>query len=464
MNYSQSTFAIRRRGELPPTPPLPSSIQTLACRLMPLGFFEWCRGTLGDRFTIYPVPTPPVVFLSNPADISAVFRASSSVLRPGAGGATISPIVGPRSFMLSDAAEHTHGRRTILPAFAATALSKHADTVREMVHSEVERWPTDTPFRTHPRLRSMSLGIVLRTIFAHEQPAKLQALHEHMLRMLDVTASFTLVEPRLRRLPGWKGIWRRFLEERGHVDLELRRLIGDRPIGGGGDDLLAMLLAAGNPDGSPQEAAGVRDNLVSLVLAGHETTASQIAWALQLLAHAPRAQASLAAEVDTGRNGGYLRATVAEVLRHRPVFLFAIPRAVVAPIEIRGWTYHPPAQLLACIYLLHHDPKVFEHPQVFRPERFLEGVPSEWLPWGGGHKRCPGHRLATLELSAVLEDVIGTRTILPASESIESARWRSVIVTPGDGSRVVLRRRGSRFGRGGVRGKLQLEIASYKFA
>jgi cytochrome P450 len=204
-----------------------------------------------------------------------------------------------------------------------------------------------------------------------------------------------------------------------------------------------MLLAAHNSDGSAMSPRQVRDNLMSIVLAGHETTASELAWAFQLLAHNPRVLDRLIDEIDRDAGEEYLTATIQEVLRHRPVFLFAIPRAVKQPIEIGGWTYRPPTQLLGCIYLVHHDPELYPNPHEFRPERFLGTSPSTytWLPWGGGRKRCPGLHLATLEMKTVLRTVLETMTVRPAAKKMEHPRWRSVIVTPHAGSRVVLQRR-----------------------
>ena len=160
---------------------------------------------------------------------------------------------------------------------------------------------------------------------------------------------------------------------------------------------------------------------MSLILAGHETTASQLAWAFQLLAHNPRVQRRLIEEIDQDTDDVYLTATIQEVLRHRPVFLFTIPRAVKQPIEIGGWTYRPPVHLLGCIYLLHHDPDVYPEPDEFRPERFLEGQPSPYtyLPWGGGRRRCPGSHLALLEMKTVLRAVLETMTVSPASRRME---------------------------------------------
>lgn len=153
--------------------------------------------------------------------------------------------------------------------------------------------------------------------------------------------------------------------------------------------------------------------------------------------------------IDNGEDR-YLTATVQEVLRHRPVFLFTIPRVVHAPFELDGQTFHPPAHLMGCIYLMQHDPALYEDPHRFRPERFLSPEPptvDEWMPWGGGRKRCPGHHLAMLEMQLVLRTVLSEMHVLPVASQIETARWRSVIVTPAHGSRIILQARKSPSGR-----------------
>ncbi|MHB1538786.1 MAG: cytochrome P450, partial [Solirubrobacteraceae bacterium] len=217
---------------------------------------------------------------------------------------------------------------------------------------------------------------------------------------------------------------------------------------GEGRALLDVLASLPQPDGSLPSPRQVRDNVISVILAGHETTAAQLAWALQLLACNPRAQERLAAELDagaTGAGGGqrYLRATVRETLRHRSVFVFGIPRQVSSDVQLAGQTYSPPAQLLPCTYLLHHDPRRFPDPERFAPERFLEppAGPRAFLPWGGGRRRCPGAQLATLELETVLRAVLTARVVEPVGTRIERPRWRSVIVAPRRGARVVLRER-----------------------
>jgi cytochrome P450 len=436
------------RGALPPGPPLLAAAQTLLVWRWPLGFLGRCHARYGSRFTVNIASHPPLVFLSDPADIRAMLAAPADVLHPGEGASTIEPLVGDESFMLMEGEDHLCGRRVVVPAFRPRAVRENRELVRELVAREVASWPLGVPFALHARLRALTLDTLLRTISAGSPDPgedELCELRDHLLEMLAITASAALPQPLLRHGPD-RAVWARFLRRRACVDELLYSIIEQRGTGGGGaGDLLDRLLAARNPDGSPFSHRQVRDNLMSVILAGHETTASELAWAFQLLAHNPAVQERLTQELDGGAGEAYLGATVMEVLRHRPVFLFAIPRAVKRPVEIGGWTYRPPAQLLACIYLLHHNPALFPEPEEFRPERFLGRTPEAWLPWGGGRKRCPGLHLAALEIATVLRTVLARMTIRPAQREIERARWRSVIVTPHAGSRVVLhRRRGAR--------------------
>jgi cytochrome P450 len=433
----------RARGALPPGPPLLAPAQTLLIWGSPFAFLDRCRSRYGSRFTVRIASHPPLIFLSDPADIRAVLAASADVLHPGEGANTIEPLVGEQSFMLSDGEQHLCGRRVVLPSFHARAVREHEELVGRLAAAEAATWPRGAPFALHPRLRALTLDTLLRTIFsAPGDPGEgtLCELSDRLLEMLAVTASAVLPQPLLRRGPG-RGTWRSFLRRRAVVDeliysiIDSRARTGERP-----GDLLDRLLYARNPDGSPFSRHQVRDDLMSVVLAGHETTASELAWAFQLLAHNPAVLQRLVEEIDEGAGEEYLTATVREVLRHRPVFLFTIPRAVKQPIILGGWTFRPPAQLLGCIYLMHHDPALYPEPNEFRPERFIGAPParSEWLPWGGGRKRCPGQHLAMLEMKTVLRTVLASMTLRSAGGRIERPRWRSVIVTPHAGSRVVL--------------------------
>jgi cytochrome P450 len=440
------------RGDLPPGVPLLSSIQTLAFWRDPHLYLEWCRRRCGSRFTIYPVGMSPLVFMSKSSDIKAIVGASASVLHPGAGGAAIAPLVGRGSFMLAEEDDHLRGRRAILPALHHRVIREHAEMVQEIVAREVATWPLDTSVAIHSYLRALSLKIILHTIFGGKDP-RVRELHTRLLAMFSVTGSLVLQEPQLRYLPRWRGIWKAFLAERAAVNRILVGLIEDEGEGyvrahqGG---LLSMLLggarsAMGQGNGSARTSiTQIRDDLMSVILAGHETTASELAWAFQLLAHDPAVTGRLVDDLDAGGEG-YLTATIQEVLRHRPVFLFTIPRVVQHPFEIASTTYRPPVQLVGCIHLMQHDPCLYPEPHRFRPERFLEASPRPelWLPWGGGRKRCPGHHLAMLEMRTVLRTVFSDLELTPIGRKVETARWRSVIVTPGRGSRIMLRKRRS---------------------
>jgi cytochrome P450 len=437
--------------DLPPGLRAPRVVQTFVFWRSPFAYYKHCRFRCGSRFTLRALGHPPMVFFTDPGEVRIMLAASPEVLHAGEGAQMLEPIAGASSFMLLDEGEHLFGRRAVLPALVKRTVERNAERVVDTARSVAESWPRDIPMSLHPRLRALTLEVVLRGIFftAEHQPEPMfSLLLDRVLAMLAVTASGVFALPILRHGPG-RAIWMRFLRDRSDVDALIHSLIDERlRLDRAGHDALAALLAARDENGGPMPRRQLRDNVMSLILAGHETTASQLAWAFQLLAHNPRVQRRLIEEIDRDADDVYLTATIQEVLRHRPVFLFTIPRAVAQPIEIGGWTFRPPVRLLGCIYLLHHDPDVYPEPQEFRPERFLEGQPGPYtyLPWGGGRRRCPGSHLALLEMKTVLRAVLETMTVDPANRRMERPKWRSVIVTPHAGSRVILRPRERRHG------------------
>jgi cytochrome P450 len=407
-----------------------------------LRFLDLCHAHYGHRFTVHPVGTPPFVFFSDPADIKSIIAAPADVLHPGAGAAVVAPLVGEDSFMLQEGSQHMNTRKAILPAFHRDAVNAHAEHVSSIVDREITRWPLDTPFPLHPYLCALTLKVILITLFGEWDDA-LRTLYERLFAMQRATPTLALQEPVLRRFPGWRSTWKNFVKLRAEAEKLLHTAV-ERGSSSrdNSSDLLTLLFAAGNPDGPSRTSRQVCDDIMTTIISGHETTASELAWAFQLLAHHPDVRRELTDDIDRA-SGAYLAATVYEVLRHRPVFLFAIPRAVQRTIEIGDRTYRPPVHLLACIYLAHHDPAFYPDPHEFRPERFLGQPPKHhlWFPWGGGRKRCPGRHLAILEMQTVLRATLSKLDVLPASGKIERARWRSVIVTPHAGSRVILRKR-----------------------
>jgi cytochrome P450 len=478
------------RRNLPPSPPLPSLLQTVACRWRPFDYVQACRARYGERFAIYPVEMPPLVFLSNPLDVRAIITASPDTLHGGGGGSAMEPLFGASAFMLHEQAEHSSVRNAIMPAFDRTTVQGHADTINDVVDSEVASWPADRACALSPYVYRLTLKVMLMTAIESRdrestrgKPAHYETLCQRMLEMLSVMASPLLQEPRLRHLPGWRTTWKRFVRKRDEVDELIYTLIAQRRDEGTADrrhgegvaddegaadrrhgegaplnytraregrddldrreDLLDLLIAARRPDGAPMSDVQVRDNLMSVIIAGHETTAATLAWAFQLLAHNRAVQDCLIEEIDEGCSDTYMNAVIQETLRHKPTFLFLPPRVVVQPTEIGGWDYHPPTQMLACTYLMHHDPELYSDPHAFRPERFLVQTPQPGtlLPWGGGRKRCPGRGLALLEIRTVLQQALSRWRVLPVSERIEHPSWRTALLTPHAGSKVVLRPR-----------------------
>jgi cytochrome P450 len=236
------------------------------------------------------------------------------------------------------------------------------------------------------------------------------------------------------------------VNRRDQSDALLFELIDERRAESGGeerDDVLAMLLAARHEDGSPMSQQELRDELMTLLVAGHETTASELAWAFERLARAPQALRTLLAEVDAGNGDDYLTATIHETLRHRPVIPNAAPRLTKQPVEVGGFAYPEGVVLVPNAYLVHHDPEIYPDPYAFRPERFLDESPGTytWIPFGGGIRRCLGAALAMAEQRVVLETMARRLDLAAADPEPERALHRNVTMIPSRGAQVVVRSR-----------------------
>ncbi len=427
----------------PPAVRLPAAIQTVAMRRWPIACMRGLAERYGKTFEMRVVGLPPLVFLANAADISEVFLTDADRLRPGAGAFTLAPLLGAGSMMLADGPRHLLMRGLLAPVFQRRPDSEQRDAITALVGAELARWPVDQPAALYPRIRKLTLAIMVEFLFDGHQDDVL-ALERCVAEMLSVTPSMLLLEPKLRRLPYWHGKWRRLHRERQLAGEVVARLVGS----GASDavsaqrDILSS-LAGRTSRGSRLTDEEIADNVVSLMIAGHETTASVLTWALQYLALNQEVQDRLIDEIDGGCGADYLMATVLETVRHAPVFLFAMPRAVEQPVEIGGRAYASPTLLMPCIYLMHHDPEFYCDPYAFRPERFLGMSPAgvAWAPWGGGRRRCLGQHLAMLEISAVLREFLRVRRIVAVGSKTEATRWRTAILAPRDGGMAVLVRR-----------------------
>ena len=425
---------------LPPGPRIPSVIQTIAWWNRTIPFLERCRARYGKRFTVRLIQSPPFVYHSRPEHIKEIFTAPPEVLHPGEGAKLLEPVVGANSVILLDERNHLSQRKLMLPAFHGEKMQRLSDLMREVADREVATWPRGEAVELHPRLQALTLDVILRAVFGLDSGDRLEALRYRLARILAFGERPASLIPAFQR----GRTWQEFAHAREEADAMIYEQIDERRANGGAerDDILAMLLEARHEDSSPMSPLELRDELMTLLVAGHETTASELAWALERLARAPRVLARLTEEVDAGEDEAYLTATVHETLRRRPVLPNAAPRLVKEPVEIGGWRYEPGVCLIADAYSLHHDPDVYPDPYAFRPERFLDEQPGTytWIPFGGGRRRCLGASFAMLEMKIVLRAVLAQTELSPAMEH-EGARRRSITLSPRGGARTVLRAR-----------------------
>jgi cytochrome P450 len=417
-------------------------VQTLAWWTRSVPLFERCRARYGKRFTLRLLQSPPFVHLSDPAEVKEVFRAPPDVLHPGEGAQALEPVVGANSVILLDESAHLSQRKLMLPAFHGERMEAITGLLEEVTEREVAAWPLGEPFELHPRLQALTLEVILRAVFGLEEGARLDALRDRLTGILEFGSHPASLIPFLQR----GRVWNEFVRGREEVDAALFELVDERRAAEDGDerdDVLTMLLAARHEDGSPMSKQELRDELMTLLVAGHETTASELSWAFERLARTPRVVGELKAAVDSGNGDAYLAATAQETLRHRPVLPQAAPRLVKQPIEIGGFTYPEGICLAANSYLIHHDPVIYPDPYEFRPERFLDEAPGTytWIPFGGGRRRCLGASFAMLEMKVVLRAVFARAEPVPAFGATEGARRRSITLSPRRGAMSVLRAR-----------------------
>ncbi len=438
----------RLKSQLPPGPKMPATWQTVASWTRPTVGLLRARKRYGKRFTIRFLGQPPFVILSDPGDIKEVFQAPPDVLHPGEGARILEPIVGPNSVILLDEAPHLEQRKLLLPAFHGEAMQSLAELMNDLTERELASWPHEEPIALHPRLQRLTLEIVLRAVFGLEQGAQLDRLRQLLTEVLEFAENPISLLPFAQRMLAGRGPMGRLERLGEETDRMIFDLIDERRrAGGGGPDVLALLLSAEHEDGTEMSPAELRDELITALVAGHETTASQLAWAFEQLAREPRVVERLYTEISEGEDDAYLTATIHEIMRRRPVLINAEPRLVKKPVTIGGVDYPPGAVLILSAHLVHHDPTIYPEPFAFRPERFLESEGGQapgtytWLPFGGGRRRCLGASFAMLEMKIVLRAVLSANRLVAVSERPERARRRSITISPAGGCEVILRER-----------------------
>ena len=450
-----STIALTMSPPLPPGPSLPSFFQTALWVRRPTEFMQYCRRKYGPTFTVR-LPPRAIVFYSEPAAIKQIFAARGDEMHAGEFNQVLGPVVGKSSVLLLDEGEHMRQRKLLLPAFHGERMRVYASAMQSIAASDLATWQAGVPFSLHPHMQAVTLDIILRTVFGADEGNQFEELRGALKKLLSrgelpvsvPILSFLSARPeRETTLP-----WRWLLADRDRADALIYAQIAARradPGAKGRTDVLAMLLEARDADGEPMTDSELRDELVTALAAGHETTATALCWAFERILSTPRVHERLVQEIDSASTDGvprleqvvrleYLDAVLRETLRLRPIIPL-VGRVLTEPATIGGVALDRGTAVAACIYLAHRNPDSYRDPDEFLPERFL-GVkedPNAWLPFGGGIRRCLGAAFAFYEMKIVTATVLAAMKLSLAQTPPARIVRRAITFSPEHGTRVV---------------------------
>ena len=427
---------------LPPEPKMSPLMQMLRWSFRPLPFMQQCRERFGDNFSVKFVGFErPMVMISDPAAIKALYTERSHGMPPGR-QIVLTPVVGPHSLLVLEGAEHLAHRKLMLPPFHGERMRSYQPLVEEIVDAQIDSWPLGERFAIHPRMQAVTLDIILRVVFGVSEGPRLQRLREVLTRVLEETASpFTQLIGLASRRFGGRGPWAKFEGQLRAVDELLYAEISERRAAGDfeeREDILSMLMSARFEDGSAMTDTDLRDQLMTLLLAGHETTATALAWTFDLLLRHAEPLARLRESLAAGEDD-YLRAVISESLRLRPVVPVA-GRRLAKDLSVDGLELPAGTDVTPAIWLAHTRADSYPEPFAFRPERFLDEAPDTyaWVPFGGGIRRCLGAAFAEFEMRIVLREVLTRCELHKASPTPERVGRRNITLSPKDGTPVVL--------------------------
>jgi cytochrome P450 len=432
---------------LPPGPSSPALAQSLEWAFRPESLMARCQRRYGDVFTLRMLGwgstgTNPVVFVSDPGAVKAIFTGDPELVPVGASRRMLTPMFGPASVLIVDGAQHLRQRRLMLPPFHGERMSRYGELIERITDDELDRWPLGRPFPLQPRMQAITLEVILRAVFGVDV-AHRDDLRDRIVALLaEVSNPLAEIGIALPRKIGPVNIRAKFERLLARTDeallAQIRRRRADPELAER-EDILSMLLQARDEDGNPMTDSELRDQLVTLLLAGHETTATGLAWAFDHLHHRPEALERLVEECRDGEDASYLNAVITETLRLRPPVPMT-DRTLAGPFELNGHVLPAGTVLGPCIHLLHRRADLYPEPDAFKPERFLEQSPEtySWIPFGGGVRRCLGASFATFEMKVVLRTVLRRARLGAASSRPEGSRRRSIVLAPARGARSVL--------------------------
>lgn len=412
----------------------------LGLRLGPR-FVAACARRYGRIFTLRIASIGTLVYLADPADIKMVFAGDPGVFHAGEANSLLSGILGDTSILVIDEDAHSERRRLMLPPFHRDAVARRTGLMVEIAAENIARWPVGKSFAVAPRMSELTLEVILRTVIGATDPARLAALREVMPRLLKVGpwATVALVNPKLLRRWPWRGLRRRIEA----ADRLLYAEIADRradPDLATNPAVLAMLVRAGE-----MTDRELRDQLMTLLAAGHDTTATGLSWALERLTRHPDALAKAVRAAETGAAGDpagdeYLDAVAKETLRVRPP-VFDVGRVLTQPVELAGYRLPAGVMVAPGMVLVHGSDAVYPDPDRFDPDRMLGATlgPTTWFPFGGGNRRCLGAGFAMVEMRVVLREILRRVELGTTTAAGERQRLKHVILVPHRGARITVK-------------------------
>jgi cytochrome P450 len=434
-------------------------VQTWQWLRSPYAFLADCAARYGDTFQMTLSGFGTAVIVSNPDDIKEVFAASPDVLLGGKSNEVLRPFVGSFSLLVLDGPEHQRQRKLLMPSFHGERMQAYGQTMLELADAAIDAWPLDKTLPLHPEMQAITLRVILRTIFGVAEGERLQRMYEEIRRGVEVASNPLLLFPIMQRDLGPLSPWGKFVRMSNTVDEMLRQEIDERRQRGETGkrtDILSMLLEARDESGEPMTFQELRDELVTMLVAGHETTATALGWTICSLAEDPDLWARLRKEIATAVEGDrlvadrvakleLLDATVREGLRLWPVAPM-MGRVAQKPLTVAGYDIPAGWVVAPAIYLAHRRPATYAEPERFRPERFLQNKysPGEWLPFGGGNRRCIGAAFATYEMKMVLAAMVARTGLRLAPGYVPRPQRRGVTLAPSQGVPVRLHERRDR--------------------
>ncbi|HUB99950.1 MAG TPA: cytochrome P450 [Solirubrobacterales bacterium] len=426
---------------LPPGPRMGRVLQTAIWSRQAQWMLRQSRARFGRMFTLRIAYEGDWVMVADPELVKQVFTGDPKIFHAGEGNQVLRPVLGDNSLLVLDEKPHISQRRLLLPPFHGERMQAYGEKMTEIAAREIESWPTGTPYALRPRMQAITLEIILETVFGVHERARLEPLRGALRDFLDLTTNPMLLAPLLLVGPDRINRVSAFRRRIDRVDELIGREIAERRADEGvaeREDILSMLVAARHEDGSPMSDAEIRDELLTLLVAGHETTATALSWAMERLVRHPEKLERLRDEAFAGEDA-YLTATIQETLRLRPVIVLVI-RKLTEPVQLGGYELPAGASVTPSIYLIHRDPEIYPEPDRFLPERFLDNPPGTytWIPFGGGVRRCLGAAFAQFEMAVVLRELVKRHDVRPAKPAPERNFRRAITETPRHNAQVVL--------------------------